>query len=268
MMDLFSLDSETLSLVYEWVDSIALSRPKQNIARDFSDGVLMAEVCKACFPKLVDLHNYSPANALSKKIYNWQTLNEFPPVKPISQLSNEKKQLQEALQREEEEEASKISSPVKDTGTIQEKSEKSSKSSGSHGSFIKKSSNPIQKQIINSSKVSISRSNVADQKKLDSESKSSGPVFSSPQRELEDKVAMTSLASRKRISHPSVDSLHSSITKEQIESSSNDLLQENEILSQKCKALEEQIERMQTIISQKDKQIAILKKQVSRNSKK
>ena len=32
-----NLDEEELQLVYHWVDSIPLSRPKKNIARDFSD---------------------------------------------------------------------------------------------------------------------------------------------------------------------------------------------------------------------------------------
>lgn len=35
---------EELQELYSWVDSIPLSRPKRNIARDFSDGVLLAEV--------------------------------------------------------------------------------------------------------------------------------------------------------------------------------------------------------------------------------
>lgn len=33
-----------LQELYTWVDAIPLSRPKRNIARDFSDGVLLAEV--------------------------------------------------------------------------------------------------------------------------------------------------------------------------------------------------------------------------------
>ena len=36
-------DSE-LKPLYQWVDEIPLSRPKRNIARDFADGVLVAEV--------------------------------------------------------------------------------------------------------------------------------------------------------------------------------------------------------------------------------
>lgn len=61
--------------LYAWVDSVPLSRPKRNIARDFSDGVLMAEILVHFYPKLIELHNYSAANAAAQKMYNWQTLN-------------------------------------------------------------------------------------------------------------------------------------------------------------------------------------------------
>ena len=48
--------------IYEWIDSLPLSRPKKNISRDFSDGGLLAEVIKHYYPKLVDVHNYPPAS--------------------------------------------------------------------------------------------------------------------------------------------------------------------------------------------------------------
>ncbi|PNH06963.1 Sperm flagellar protein 1 [Tetrabaena socialis] len=67
--------ADELQGLYTWVDEIPLSRPKRNIARDFSDGVLMAEVVHYYFPKLVELHNYSSANGLQQKLYNWNTLN-------------------------------------------------------------------------------------------------------------------------------------------------------------------------------------------------
>ena len=69
------LTEEDLQIVYNWVDEIPLSRPKRNISRDFSDGVLLAEIVKHFLPKLVDLHNYSAAHSLSQKTYNWNTLN-------------------------------------------------------------------------------------------------------------------------------------------------------------------------------------------------
>mmetsp|Transcript_19140 Transcript_19140/g.34635 ORF Transcript_19140/g.34635 Transcript_19140/m.34635 type:complete len:213 (-) Transcript_19140:311-949(-) len=71
-MDVFENELQGL---YSWVDEIPLSRPKRNIARDFSDGVLMAEVISYFHPKLVELHNYSSANGLQQKLYNWNTLN-------------------------------------------------------------------------------------------------------------------------------------------------------------------------------------------------
>lgn len=46
---------------YAWIDEIPLSRPKRNITRDFSDGVMVAEVIHHFIPKLISMHNYSPA---------------------------------------------------------------------------------------------------------------------------------------------------------------------------------------------------------------
>jgi hypothetical protein len=69
------LTDEQLRSIYAWVDAIPLSRPKRNIARDFSDGVLLAEVVAAYFPDLVELHNYSPASSTQQKLYNLESLN-------------------------------------------------------------------------------------------------------------------------------------------------------------------------------------------------
>jgi len=59
-----------------WVDSLPLSRKRKNLARDFSDGVFMAEVLHVFYPKLVDLHNYDQGLRVDTKIYNWNTLNQ------------------------------------------------------------------------------------------------------------------------------------------------------------------------------------------------
>ena len=40
-----------------------------------SHAVLAAEVVHHFLPKLVELHNYSPANSISQKLENWRTLN-------------------------------------------------------------------------------------------------------------------------------------------------------------------------------------------------
>jgi len=70
-----TLDPATLAPLYRWVDTIPLDRPKKNIARDFSDGVLMSQVIHYFFPRLVELHNYSASNSVDQKNYNWKTLN-------------------------------------------------------------------------------------------------------------------------------------------------------------------------------------------------
>ncbi|KAM9248943.1 sperm flagellar protein 1 [Dugong dugon] len=70
-----SVDEEALHQLYLWVDNIPLSRPKRNLSRDFSDGVLVAEVVKFYFPKMVEMHNYVPANSLQQKLSNWGHLN-------------------------------------------------------------------------------------------------------------------------------------------------------------------------------------------------
>uniref|UniRef100_A0A8C3SMW8 Sperm flagellar protein 1 n=1 Tax=Chelydra serpentina TaxID=8475 RepID=A0A8C3SMW8_CHESE len=70
-----ALDEESLQELYGWVDAIPLSRPKKNITRDFSDGVLAAEVVKFYFPKMVEMHNYVPANSTQQKLSNWGHLN-------------------------------------------------------------------------------------------------------------------------------------------------------------------------------------------------
>ncbi|XP_020336960.1 sperm flagellar protein 1 isoform X2 [Oncorhynchus kisutch] len=69
------LNEEILQDLFAWIDKIPLSRPKRNITRDFSDGVMAAEVVKYFFPKLVELHNYTPANSIQQKLSNWGTLN-------------------------------------------------------------------------------------------------------------------------------------------------------------------------------------------------
>uniref|UniRef100_A0A8C7ED76 Sperm flagellar 1 n=1 Tax=Nothoprocta perdicaria TaxID=30464 RepID=A0A8C7ED76_NOTPE len=66
---------ESLRALYRWVDAIPLSRPKRNMARDFSDAVLAAEVVKFHLPALVELHSYVPASSTQQKLANWGHLN-------------------------------------------------------------------------------------------------------------------------------------------------------------------------------------------------
>ena len=62
-------------VVYDWIDSIPLSRPKRNIARDFSDCVLVAEIVHHYRPSIVSLHNYPSTCNAKQKLQNWETMN-------------------------------------------------------------------------------------------------------------------------------------------------------------------------------------------------
>jgi len=79
------LTPEQHQQVYTWIDSIPLTRPKRNIYRDCSDATTVAELIGYYYPKLIDLHNYTPSNAINTKILNWQTLNRK--VHPKLQLT-------------------------------------------------------------------------------------------------------------------------------------------------------------------------------------
>ncbi|XP_036592348.1 sperm flagellar protein 1-like [Trichosurus vulpecula] len=69
--------------LYAWVDSVPFSRPKRHLARDFSDGVMIAEIVKHFQPKLVEMHNYIPTSNTEQKLSNWSTLNRkvFPKLR-------------------------------------------------------------------------------------------------------------------------------------------------------------------------------------------
>jgi hypothetical protein len=69
------LDDVTLQDLLTWIDLVPLSRPKRDLKRDFSDGVLVAEVIKFYVPSIVEIHNYTAALAVNKKLSNWSTLN-------------------------------------------------------------------------------------------------------------------------------------------------------------------------------------------------
>ncbi|XP_012142371.1 sperm flagellar protein 1 [Megachile rotundata] len=74
-MSVESEPCDKLGEIYAWIEQITFSKPKKNLARDFSDGVFMAELLKRYYPKYVDIHNYIPGNSVAKKIDNWCTLN-------------------------------------------------------------------------------------------------------------------------------------------------------------------------------------------------
>lgn len=69
------LDEHLLQDLYAWIDQVPLSRSKRRIERDFSDGVMVAELVKYYFPNWVELHNYAAASNTQQKMINWGLLN-------------------------------------------------------------------------------------------------------------------------------------------------------------------------------------------------
>jgi hypothetical protein len=59
----------------------------------------VAELIKHYFPKMIDIHNYSAANSVQQKLYNWETLNRKV-IKRLGYQVHEKKR----RRREEREE--------------------------------------------------------------------------------------------------------------------------------------------------------------------
>lgn len=72
---ILELKPDELRDLLKWVDSFKLSRCRSKLSRDFSDGVLLAEVLKHEFPNLVELHNYNGCSSVHSKIENWNILN-------------------------------------------------------------------------------------------------------------------------------------------------------------------------------------------------
>lgn len=74
-MSVSSEINDNLEEIYGWIEKMTFSKPKKNLARDFSDAVFMAELLKKYYPRHVDIHNYVSGNSVAKKIENWCTLN-------------------------------------------------------------------------------------------------------------------------------------------------------------------------------------------------
>ena len=71
----YKFDDEELDEIYSWVDGFRLSRDKKNISRDFSDGILVAEILKSVDPGLVELKQLVETLNTQTKRGNWETLN-------------------------------------------------------------------------------------------------------------------------------------------------------------------------------------------------
>ena len=76
--------------IYVWIDRLNLqSKPKKHFARDFSDGVLCAEILmkttcssssssfsrRSNAARMISMHNYPIKNSFKGKLENWELLN-------------------------------------------------------------------------------------------------------------------------------------------------------------------------------------------------
>ncbi|CAL6291508.1 unnamed protein product [Bathycoccus prasinos] len=87
--------------IYVWIDRLNLqSKPKKHFARDFSDGVLCAEILmktttsvsssssrRSNTARMISMHNYPIKNSFKGKLENWELLNAKEKDEAISRLT-------------------------------------------------------------------------------------------------------------------------------------------------------------------------------------
>ena len=65
--------------LFQWLDALGLQKRlislNKNIILGFVDGLLVADIVAARFPRLVQLHNYSATSSASGRMANWEILN-------------------------------------------------------------------------------------------------------------------------------------------------------------------------------------------------
>ncbi|VDK43164.1 unnamed protein product [Anisakis simplex] len=76
-MSLPTLDDNSVDDLYKWLSNVPFSKQIKNIAKDFSDGVLIAELVAHFLPRYISLANYTAVNSNALKRYNWETLNKM-----------------------------------------------------------------------------------------------------------------------------------------------------------------------------------------------
>lgn len=70
-----TLDAEELADLYEWLDRVPLSKPRNNVEKDFADGILAAEIVRFYYPDIVDFRMLRPALNLQERTEQWKLLN-------------------------------------------------------------------------------------------------------------------------------------------------------------------------------------------------
>jgi hypothetical protein len=87
-----NLKSDELEALRLWLSEFDLSRCGKlgkKLNREFSDGILLAEMLKSRFPTIVEMHNYVSCCSVQAKTNNWRILNRKVLKKLDIQLGNE-----------------------------------------------------------------------------------------------------------------------------------------------------------------------------------
>jgi hypothetical protein len=58
--------------LFSRLDRLPLSRPRGQVEKDFSDGILAAEIIKYYFPDLIELKEYLPSQNIKERIALWK----------------------------------------------------------------------------------------------------------------------------------------------------------------------------------------------------
>lgn len=70
-----TLDADELADLYEWLDRVPLSKPRSNVEKDFSDGILAAEIVRFYYPDIVDFRMLRPALSIADRTEQWKLIN-------------------------------------------------------------------------------------------------------------------------------------------------------------------------------------------------
>lgn len=76
--------------VYCWIDTFHFSKPKKNLTRDFSDGVMFFELLKqVCPQQIVEQHNVTPTYNKNQRLNNWKQIQKRINSRSVLTISNQ-----------------------------------------------------------------------------------------------------------------------------------------------------------------------------------
>jgi hypothetical protein len=63
------------TVFYNRLDRVPLSKPRNNVEKDFADGILAAEIVRFYYPDIVDFRMLRPALSVSERSEQWKLIN-------------------------------------------------------------------------------------------------------------------------------------------------------------------------------------------------